>query len=63
MLSTTFKVTNDVREGGILSPYLSNVCVDELSKQLKMCNVGCSMNGHLINHIMFADDLFHLEGM
>ena len=21
-----------------------------------MCNVGCSMNGHLINHIMYADD-------
>ena len=20
-----------------------------------MCNVGCSMNGHLINHIMYAD--------
>ena len=35
-----------------------DVCeYDELSKQLKMCNVGCSMNGHLINHTMYADDL------
>ena len=57
LLSTKFKVTNGVREGGILSPYLFNVYVDELSEQLKMCNVGCSMNGHLINHIMYADDL------
>ena len=57
MLSTKFKVTNGVRQGGILSPYLFNVYVDELSEQLKMCNVGCSMNGHLINHIMYADDL------
>ena len=26
-------------KGGILSPYLFNVYVDELSEQLKMCNV------------------------
>ena len=49
--------TNGVRQGRILSPYLFSVYVDELSEQLKMCNVGCSMNGHLINHIMYADDL------
>ena len=57
LLSTKFKVTNGVRQGGILSPYLFNVYVDELSEQLKMCNVGCSINGHLINHIIYADDL------
>ena len=57
MLSTKFKVTNGVRQGVILSPYLFNVYVDELSEQLKMCNVGCSMNGHLINHTMYTDDL------
>ena len=56
VLSTKFKVTNGVRQGGILYPYLFNVYVDELSEQIKMCNVGCSMNGHLINHIMYADD-------
>ena len=33
------------------------IYIDELSEQLKMCNVGCSMNGHIINHIMYADDL------
>ena len=48
--SVKFKVTNGV----ILSPYLFN---DELSEQLKLCNVGCNVNGHLINHIMYADDL------
>ena len=24
---------------------------------LNKCNVGCNINGHLINHIMYADDL------
>ena len=55
--SVKFKVTNGVRQGGILSPYLFNVYVDELSEQLKLCNVGCNVNGHLISHIMYADDL------
>ena len=35
-LLAKFKVANGVRQGGILS----------------MSNVGCSMNVHLINHIM-----------
>ena len=55
--SAKFKVTNGVRQGGILSPYIFNVYVDELSKELKKCNVGCNLNGHLINHIMYADEL------
>ena len=40
-------------KGGYYPPYLFNVYVDELNK----CNVGCNLNGHLINHIMYADDL------
>ena len=55
--SVKFKVTKGVRQGGILSPYLFNVLVVELSEQLKLCNVGCNVNEHLINHIMYADDL------
>ena len=55
--SAKFKVTNGVRQGGIVSPYLFNVYVDELSEELNKCNVGCNLNGHLINHIMYADDL------
>ena len=55
--SAKFKVTNGVRQGGILSPYLFNVYVDELSEELNKCYVGCNLNGLLINHIMYADDL------
>ena len=55
--SVKFKVTNGDRQGQTLSSYLFNVYVDKLSEQLKLCNVGCNVNGHLINHIMCADDL------
>ena len=52
-----FQVTNGVRQGGYYPLTYLMYIYDELSEQLKMCNVGCSMNGHLINHIMYADDL------
>ena len=55
--SSSFTVTNGVRQGGILSPYLFNVYVDDLSAKLKSCHVGCCYSGGCINHLMYADDL------
>ena len=37
--------------------YIIYIYVDELSEELNKCNVGCNLNGLLINHIMYADDL------
>ena len=56
-LSDEFKVSNGVRQGGILSPFLFNVYVDDLSKLLNTCTTGCMIGGSLINHVMYADDL------
>ena len=50
--STKFEVSNGVRQGGILSPYLFNIYVDDLSVELDACKVGCSVDGLLINHIV-----------
>ena len=55
--SSSFTVTNGVRQGEILSPYLFNVYVDDLSVKLNYCRVGCYYSGGCINHIMYADDL------
>ena len=42
----SFTVTNGVRQGGILSPILFNVYMDDLSKSLKLLsNIGCNING------------------
>ena len=56
-LSESFTVSNGVRQGGILSPYLFNVYMNDLSKLLNAYPAGCYIGKLLINHLMYADDL------
>ena len=55
--TTPFLVTNDVKQGGILSPMLFNVYMDDLSIKLNRSGIGGVIGGHLINHLCYADDL------
>ena len=57
IFSGNFHVTNGVRQGGVLSPLLFNVYVDELSDCLNKSGIGGSMNGTIINHMLYADDI------
>ena len=56
-VSTPFGVSNGVCQGGLLSPALFNLYMDELSQQLNECQTGCLIGNILINHLMYADDL------
>ena len=47
--------------GGILSPYLFNVYMDDLSQSLNCCKTGCLSGDIMINHLMHADDLVLLS--
>ena len=60
-MSTGVNVSNGVRQGGILSPYLFCIYVDELSKMLNNVHVGCFVGTMLVNHLMYADDLVLLS--
>ena len=59
--SSHFTVSNGVRQGGILSPILFNIYMDDLSKELNKCNTGCLVGNSVINHLMYADDLVILS--
>ena len=61
MTSDTFPVCNGIKQGGILSPKFINIYVDVLSQQLNKVMVGCCMNGKVINHLYYADDLVLLS--
>jgi len=55
--SSPFAVTNGIRQGGVLSPYLFAVYLDELSIQLGTAKVGSTVGNIVVNHLMFADDI------
>ncbi len=54
-ISEPFQVSNGVRQGGILSPYIFNIYMDDLSKRLNACKTECILM--LLNHLMYANDL------
>lgn len=55
--SEYFNVTNGVRQGGILSPYLFSVYMDDLSGILSKSKVGCFIDNVCFNHVFYADDI------
>ena len=56
-MSAFFKVSNGVRQGGVLSPKLFAVYVNDLSLNLAKCKVGCFIDNVCFNHVFYADDL------
>lgn len=55
--SAPFQVGNGVRQGGILSPLLFNLYMEDLSVCLNACRTGCVVGDRIVNHLMYADDL------
>ena len=50
-------MSNGVRQGEVLSPYLLAVYLDDLSNELNNIKAGCYIGEVLENHLMFPDDI------
>ena len=57
MRPSFFNISNGVRQGGILSPKLFSLYMDDLSNLLISSGCGCFLNNVCFNHVFYADDL------
>ena len=55
--SCTANITNGVRQGGVLSPVLFTVYLDELLQHLSTLDIGCHVNHHYVGSLCYADDI------
>ena len=52
-----FNMYCGIRQGGLLSPILFNVYVDELISVLKDIKLGCYVDMYYVGYLLYADDL------
>ena len=61
-MSDYFYVSNGVRQGGILSPKLYSVFVDDFSDYLVKSQIRCHIDNVCVNHVLviYADDIYSM---
>ena len=55
--ATSFCVTNGVKQGGIISPILFNLYMDDLSLMPNYSGIEGYLGTSFVNHLCYADDL------
>ena len=57
IVSSQFSVSNGVKQGGVMSPVLFTVYLDNLLKNLRQRNIGCKIGATYLGVFGYADDL------
>ena len=60
--SSSFKVSNGVRQGSIISSIFFAIYINELLEILRKKKIGCHIDGVFYGAQIFADDIFLLSG-
>ena len=55
-VSDSFGCKNGVKQGGLISPFLFNFYINDLSVRLNRQPIGCFLN-QKVNNLLYADDL------
>ena len=56
-ISTQFTEANGVKQGGIISPILYNMFMNNFSIALKNYGIGGYLRDAFLNHLCYADDM------
>ena len=56
MCICVYASSNDIRQGGIISPILHNLYTASLSLQLLSSRIGSHIAEECVDHIVYADD-------
>ena len=59
--SSSFQVTNGVRQGAVSSPILFCIYIDKLIKQLRYSSIGCQISNVYLGVWVYADDIILLS--
>jgi len=55
--STYFQALNGVKQGGVVSPVLFCIYIDDLLKRLSASGVGCCLGSNFVSALTYADDI------
>ena len=56
MIYEKYGIANGVKQGGVLSPILFGIYIDNLIKRLKDSNIGCKIGNNYVRVFCYVDD-------